>query len=46
MKEIPRIASFTVDHDSITPGVYISRMDGDIWVMPNGEHWHLGGKAK
>ena len=30
MKDIPRIASFTVDHDSITPGVYISRMDGDI----------------
>ena len=27
-------------------GRLISRMDGDIWVMPNGEHWHLGGKAK
>lgn len=25
-----RIASFTVDHDKITPGMYISRIDGDI----------------
>ena len=25
-----RIASFSVDHDLITPGVYISRIDGDI----------------
>ncbi len=25
-----RIASFSVDHDYITPGVYISRADGDI----------------
>ncbi len=25
-----RIASFSVDHDKITPGIYISRMDGDI----------------
>lgn len=24
------IASFTVDHRSITPGIYISRIDGDI----------------
>ena len=24
------IASFTVDHDRITPGMYISRIDGDI----------------
>ncbi|MBQ9802503.1 MAG: S-ribosylhomocysteine lyase [Clostridia bacterium] len=24
------IASFTVDHDKITPGMYISRIDGDI----------------
>ncbi len=30
MKDIPRIASFTVDHDLITPGVYISRIDGDV----------------
>lgn len=29
MKDIPRITSFTVDHDLITPGVYISRIDGD-----------------
>ena len=25
-----RIASFSVDHDKITPGMYISRVDGDI----------------
>ena len=24
------IASFTVDHDYITPGMYISRIDGDV----------------
>lgn len=24
------IASFTVDHDLITPGMYISRIDGDV----------------
>ena len=25
-----RIASFSVDHDKITPGFYISRIDGDV----------------
>ena len=25
-----RIASFSVDHDYITPGVYLSRIDGDV----------------
>ena len=30
MKNISRIASFSVDHDYIVPGVYISRIDGDI----------------
>lgn len=25
-----RIASFSVDHDYVTPGIYISRIDGDI----------------
>lgn len=29
-KEIKRITSFSVDHDFITPGMYISRIDGDI----------------
>lgn len=24
------IASFTVDHDKITPGMYVSRIDGDV----------------
>ena len=30
MKNISRIASFSVDHDFITPGIYVSRIDGDI----------------
>ena len=25
-----KIASFTVDHDKLTPGIYVSRRDGDI----------------
>jgi len=25
-----KITSFTVDHDKIMPGMYISRIDGDI----------------
>ena len=25
-----KITSFTVDHDKIIPGIYISRIDGDI----------------
>ena len=25
-----KIASFTVDHDYITPGIYLSRVDGDV----------------
>ncbi len=25
-----RIASFTVDHDVLTPGLYLSRRDGDV----------------
>ena len=28
--EIKKITSFTVDHRYITPGVYVSRVDGDI----------------
>ena len=27
---IQKITSFTVDHDKIIPGIYISRIDGDI----------------
>lgn len=30
MKNLTRIASFTVDHDYIDEGIYISRIDGDI----------------
>ena len=42
MKDIQRITSFTVDHDLLTPGIYISRVDGDITTydlrtrIPNG----------
>ena len=28
--KMKRITSFSVDHDFITPGIYISRIDGDI----------------
>lgn len=28
--EIRKIASFSADHDIITPGMYISRIDGDV----------------
>jgi len=28
--EIQRITSFSVDHDVLVPGFYISRMDGDV----------------
>ena len=30
MEKLKRIASFSVDHDKIVPGMYISRIDGDI----------------
>ena len=30
MDNINRIASFSVNHDFITPGIYVSRIDGDI----------------
>lgn len=30
MEKINRIASFSVNHDYITPGIYVSRIDGDI----------------
>lgn len=30
MDEINRITSFCVDHDFIEPGIYVSRLDGDI----------------
>ena len=30
MKEIKRIASFSVDHTRLLPGIYVSRVDGDI----------------
>ena len=28
--QVKRIASFSVDHDCLEPGIYISRVDGDI----------------
>ena len=30
MKKVEKIASFTVDHDLLTEGIYLSRIDGDI----------------
>ena len=30
MEQIQKIASFTVDHNKLTPGIYVSRVDGDI----------------
>ncbi len=29
-KEVPKIASFSVNHDIIKEGVYVSRIDGDV----------------
>lgn len=42
MTEIKKIASFTVDHDLLREGIYVSRVDGDITTydlrtrVPNG----------
>jgi len=42
MNNVTRIASFSVDHDKIDCGIYISRIDGDITTydmrtrLPNG----------
>lgn len=30
MTEIRKIASFTVDHDVLREGIYVSRVDGDV----------------
>ena len=30
MESLKRIASFSVDHDKITEGIYVSRIDGDV----------------
>ena len=30
MDSIARIASFSIDHDKLLPGLYVSRVDGDI----------------
>ena len=30
MSEVKKIASFTVDHDKLTEGIYVSRVDGDV----------------
>ena len=42
MENINKIASFTVDHDLLTEGIYVSRIDGDVTTydlrtrVPNG----------
>lgn len=33
MKRIESIQSFRVDHDKILPGIYISRIDGDVMTL-------------
>ena len=30
MDSIQRITSFTIDHDKLLPGLYVSRVDGDV----------------
>ena len=30
MEKVKKIASFTVDHDLLTEGIYVSRIDGDV----------------
>ena len=30
MDNIARIASFSINHDILTPGIYVSRVDGDV----------------
>ena len=30
MEHIARIASFSINHDKLLPGIYVSRVDGDI----------------
>ena len=30
MEKVNKIASFTVDHDLLTEGIYVSRIDGDV----------------
>ena len=30
MEKVQKIASFTVDHDQLTEGIYVSRIDGDV----------------
>ena len=27
---LKKIASFTINHDTLTPGMYVSRIDGDV----------------
>jgi len=42
MNKVEKIASFTVDHDLLTEGIYVSRIDGDVTTydmrtrIPNG----------
>ena len=43
MKQINKIASFTVDHDLLTEGIYVSRIDGDITTYDLRTRVHNGG---
>ena len=35
MDSIARIASFSINHDKLLPGLYVSRVDGDIQYDPD-----------
>lgn len=45
MEAVKRIASFEVDHDLLTEGIYVSRIDGDVVTydlrtrIPNGDDY-------
>ena len=43
MKEVNKIASFTVDHDLLTEGIYVSRIDGDVTTYDLRTHIPNGG---
>ncbi len=43
-KDINKIASFSVDHDKIDKGIYISRIDGDITTFDLRTHRPNGGE--
>ena len=47
---LKKIASFTINHDTLTPGMYVSRIDGDCVTydlrlkFPNRSRWCISGR--